>query len=48
MVGQMARASENLVHWTSIVRFVPLGWWRRVEVAVRSEKQNLLYKVRRF
>ena len=25
MVGQMVRASENLVHWTSIVRFLPLG-----------------------
>ena len=21
----MARASENLVHWTSVVRFLPLG-----------------------
>ena len=25
MVGQMGQASENLVHWTSYVSFVPLG-----------------------
>ena len=24
-VGQMGLASENLVHWTSVVRFLPLG-----------------------
>ena len=41
-VGQMGQASENLVHWTSYIRFVPLGRVGEGQVAV-DQKSKIYY-----